>query len=159
MAFHHNSTSRHRRGESGAALIEFALVLLPTLGFLFLLLTLSWVIFGWVCIQEAVREGARTAVTCTPSIGLTAAVDSVVEQYSFGFVTTKNASSVLSVSYYDPTTLKPISGNVTTGDVVKVAVNGLQLYQFAPILENGYTPLYVSAASADMMSCPTPATP
>jgi Flp pilus assembly protein TadG len=147
-----------RKAESGAILVEFALVLLPTLGFLFLLMTLAWVIFAWACIQEGVREGARAAVTCTPATGLNAAVQQVVKQYSFGFVNSANSSSVLSIRYYDPITLQPVTGNVVTGDVVKITVSGLRVYQFAPILLT-YTPLYVSAISADVMSCPSPATP
>lgn len=147
-----------RKAESGATLVEFALVLLPTFGFLFLLMTLAWVIFAWACVQEGVREGARAAVTCSPATGLNATVEQVVQQYSFGFINSGNSSSVLTISYYDPITLQPISGNVMTGDVVKITVSGLHVYQFAPILL-AYTPLYLSATSADVMSCPSPATP
>jgi Flp pilus assembly protein TadG len=147
-----------RKGESGAALVEFALVLLPTFGFLFLLMTLAWMIFAWACVQEGVREGARAAVTCSPVTGLNAAVQQVVQQYSFGFINSGNSSSVLTIRYYDPITLQPVSGNVMTGDVVKITVSGLHVYQFAPILMS-YTPLYISASSADVMSCSSPASP
>jgi Flp pilus assembly protein TadG len=147
-----------RKAESGAALVEFGLVLLPTLGFLFLLMTLAWVIFAWACVQEGLREGTRAAVTCTPATGLNAAVQQVVEQYSFGFINSGNVSSVMTIRYYDPITLQPISGNVITGDVVKITVSRLRVYQFAPILLS-YTPLYVSGSSADIMSCPSPASP
>jgi hypothetical protein len=146
------------RRQSGTALVEFSLVLLPTLACLFVLMTLAWMIFAWACVQEAVREGARAAVTCVPATNLNATIQQVVETYSFGFINSNNVSSVFAVAYYDPITLSPISGKIITGDVVKVSVSGLPIYQFAPIMLT-YTPLYLGAASADIMSCPSPASP
>ena len=147
-----------RRGESGAAIVEFGIVLLPTLGFLFLLLNLAWIIFEWACVQEAVREGVRSAITCSPSAGLNAFVDQIVEQYSFGFINSSNVGNVVSINYYAPGTLSPVNGPVTTGDVVVVSVSGLKVSTFAGIM---YTPqaLYISANSADIMSCSSPASP
>jgi Flp pilus assembly protein TadG len=150
--------SQRRRPQSGSVLVEFALMLLPTFGFLFLLLTLTWVVFAWACVQEAVREGTRAAITCTPSTGLTAAVQAVVQRYSVGFVTTANTPTVLNVVYYDQVTLQPITGSIVSGDVVKVTVSGLEVSQFASIM-HPYTPLYITAASADIMACDSPATP
>jgi Flp pilus assembly protein TadG len=149
-----------RRRESGAAIVEFALALLPLLGFMFLLMALAWIVFAWACVQEAVREGARTAVTCTPVTGLNNAIQQVVQTYSFGFVNASNASSVFSVQYLDPTTLSPIAGQVYSGDVVKVSVSNLPVTTFAPIMRAGTASvLLVGATSSDIMSCPTPATP
>lgn len=151
------STARRRR-QSGAALVEFAISLMPLLGFMFLLIALAWIVFAWACVQEAVREGARAAVTCTPSSGLNAAIQQVVEQYSFGFVNSNNAGQVFSVQYLDPTTLSPVTGQVYSGDVVKVVVSNLPVYTFAPIMRPN-SPIVLGAASSDIMSCPTPATP
>ena len=151
-------TKARREHESGTAIVEFGLVILPAMGFLFLLMNVAWIIFGWACVQEAVREGVRAAVTCSPTTGLNAAVDQVVEQYSFGFINAQNAPSYVSVNYYSPTTLAPVSGLVTTGTVVKVSVNGLPLNTFAAILHSAI-PIHLSATSADLMACSTPATP
>lgn len=148
-----------KRRQSGSAVVEFAWVLLPLLGMLFLLMGLAWVIFAWACVQEAVREGARTAVTCTPSTGLNSAIQQTVETYSFGFVNANNAASVFNVSYYDPNSLAQISsGQVYSGDVVKVSIKNLPIYGFAPIL-HANSPIMVSAISSDILSCPSPATP
>jgi Flp pilus assembly protein TadG len=143
-----------KQSESGAVLVEFAFVLLPTMGFMFLLMALAWVIFAWACVQEGVREGARTAVTCSPSSGLNTAVQQTVQQYSFGFADANNVQ----VDYLDASTLKQKTGLIYSGDVVKVSISNLPVSTFAPIM--GITsPLYVSASAADVMSCLTPASP
>lgn len=162
-------SARNKKSESGAALIEFSLVLIPSLGCIFLLIALAWVVFAWACVQEGVREATRVAVTCTPATGLNAAIKQELQQYSFGFVNPSNIGTVVSVQYLDPSSLAPITGQVYTGDVVKVSVNNLPVNTFVPILQSGphgtgqqlrsSGPLYVGATAADIMSCPTPATP
>lgn len=169
MVANGKKNARTRKSESGAALIEFSLVLIPSLGCIFLLIALAWVIFAWACVQEGVREGTRVAVTCTPATGLNAAIKQVVQQYSFGFINASNIGTVVSVQYLDPSSLAPISGQIYTGDVVKVTVSNLPVDTFVPILQAGANgtgqqlraagPLHVSASAADIMSCPTPATP
>jgi Flp pilus assembly protein TadG len=150
-------TARRLR-ERGTALTEFALVFLPTLGLLFLLANLSWIVFAWACVQEGVREGVRTAITCSPSTGLNAAVQSVVQHYSFGFINAQNAPSILTIQYYSQPTNTVVSGPITTGDIVKVSVSGLQLDVFASGFFNS-SPIYIGATSADVMACSNPATP
>ena len=51
------STKKRR----GVELIEFTLVLLPLLGFIFLVLDLGWAIYKRATLQFAVREGCRYA--------------------------------------------------------------------------------------------------
>lgn len=150
-----NSPKRRKR-QSGATLVEFSLVILPTFGFIFLFINLAWVIFEWACVQEAVREGVRYAITCTPTTQLNSAIDSVIEEYSFGFVNKNNVGSTVSIQYLDPTTLATISGAVSTGDVVKITISGLKVTMFAPV-DVTASPMYVGAVSADVMACTTPA--
>ncbi len=149
-----------RKSESGAVIVEFAWVMMPTLGFMFITMTIAWVIFAWSCVQEGVREGARAAVTCTPNTGLTAAIQQTVIANSLGFVTSSNASGVLHVQYFTQPNLAllPVGQQVVNGDIVKISVQGLPVYQFPAIL---WTPslLSVGASSADVMSCTSPATP
>src|SRR5664280_1848169 len=52
-----------RRRRRGVELIEFTLVLLPLMGFIFLLVDLGWAIYKNATMQFAVREGCRYAVT------------------------------------------------------------------------------------------------
>jgi Flp pilus assembly protein TadG len=142
-----------RRREAGAAIVEFAFVIMPAMGLLFLLMNLAWILFGWASVQEAVREGVRSAVTCAASGGITAGADSVVAQYSFGFLNSQNVASYTTVSFYSPT-LVPLKSTdlVTSGTVVKVSVSGLPLTTFAAIL-HGPMAIQLSATSADIMAC------
>ncbi|HEX7362944.1 MAG TPA: hypothetical protein VF283_20830 [Bryobacteraceae bacterium] len=43
--------------------MEFAFMLLPTLGLFCIIINVAWVIFGRACLQEAVRKGVRYAIT------------------------------------------------------------------------------------------------
>ena len=96
------------------------------MGLLFLLMNLAWILFGWACVQEAVREGVRSAVTCASAGGITAGADSVVVQYSFGFLNSQNVATYTTVSFYSPS-LVPLKSTdlVTSGTVVKVSVKRL----------------------------------
>jgi hypothetical protein len=155
-----------RKRESGATIVEFGIVLLPTLGFMFLLMNLTWIIFEWACVQESIREGVRAAVTCVPTGGhLNTTATDAIQQYSFGFINSSNLSSVVNIQYLDPTTLNPIGGGVTiySGDLVKITISGLKVSLFAPImyadLYNDTHPMYVGAVSADVIACRAPANP
>ena len=152
------AVSKSRKRESGAVLVEFAFVLLPTMGLVFLLLNLAWAIFIWACAQEGVREGARVAITCNPTNGsLWNSIQPVVQQFSLGFV----PSSALQVQYFylNPNTnaLSPVNppAQVSNGDIVKVSVSALKINPLAAIVFSP-TPMYVSASAADIMACPSP---
>lgn len=61
-----NRTLAKRHAERGSTLVEFSLVILPLIGFLFLTLDVAWIFFGWACIQEAAREGGAV---CSDGVG------------------------------------------------------------------------------------------
>src|SRR5450432_1960284 len=90
-----------RTRESGSATVEFSLVILPLFAILFMMIDVTWIIFGSACIQEGAREGSRYAVLGSGQAETTldTAIKQVVQQYSFGFVKTSN----ISVDYYPPT--------------------------------------------------------
>src|SRR5271169_778686 len=79
----------------GVELIEFTLVLLPMLAFIFLLLDLGWGIYKRATLQFAVREGCRYAVTNQTqalkdangkAYGIIDSVKWVVQQRAMGFL-------------------------------------------------------------------------
>ena len=151
--------AKTRNREKGAALVEFALVLVPTLGFVFLFFQIAWLVYAWACVQESVREGVRYGITCPVSSGLNAAIQKVVVQYSFGFVVAGNAKQYFSVHYYSPTDPSTeVAPPIKSGDIIKVTVDALPVYLFPPILHDS-TPILITAASADVMSCPTATMP
>ena len=112
-------------------MVEFSLVLLPLLGFVFLIMDVAWGIFARAAIQEGVREGVRFAVVGVPYGGtygscMSASIQQVVRSYSFGFVNASNLSDV-QTTYYNPSTLAQITtaSGPSGGNIVQVAVNGI----------------------------------
>ncbi len=156
-----------RSRESGGTMVEFSLVLLPLLGFVFLIMDVAWAIFARSAIQEGVREGVRFAVVGTPYSGqcLGASVQQVVKSYSFGFITSNNLSSV-TTTYYSPTTFAQVTGSGSTagGNIVQVSVSGISVVPLAPVWQGktGFlsTPLSLSSVATDVMeSNPYPPCP
>jgi Flp pilus assembly protein TadG len=148
--------------ESGSVIVEFAMVLVPMLAMIFLLMDTAWLIFAKATLQEAVREGVRYGITggagCT---SLNACIQSTIQQYSFGFVTSSNASSVITINYYSPTntgTALSGCGATTGGNVVEVSVSGISLVPLAPLWRSS-APLNLSASSSDVMESGTNACP
>lgn len=146
-----------RRKESGSAIVEFGLVLLPLFAILFMTLDISWIVFAWACIQEGAREGCRYAVTGSGEAESTldTATKAVVQQYSFGFAQSSN----ISVDYYPPTgysssgtpsTLDGESGATAVGNIVKITVSGVTMKSFGPILRT-WNPISLSASATDVL--------
>jgi Flp pilus assembly protein TadG len=144
--------------ESGSTLIEFSIVFLPMLGLLLLTVDVAWAIFARATLQNAVREGVRFAVTGQVLPGnscLGSSVQQIVAQNSVGFIPASQASQYVTVSYYSPTNLAPISGagGPAGGNVVQVSANGVNVRSFGP-LWHGTSPLPISATASDVMESP-----
>lgn len=155
--------SQFWRRDDGSELTEMSLVILPLVAILFLIINVSWILFARSSLQEAVREGVRYAVTGQTMSGecLTASVQQVVQQNSFGFITTANMSSQVSVQFYLQSNLStPVSGFGSTagGNVVKVSVSGVSVAPLGPVLISA-TPLLLAASSSDVMENAPGATP
>ncbi|MGO9262312.1 MAG: TadE/TadG family type IV pilus assembly protein [Bryobacteraceae bacterium] len=156
-------------------LIEFTLVLLPLLGFTFLLLDLGWAIYTRATLQFAVREGCRYAVTNQVqaltdangnAYGAVNSVKWVVQQRAMGFLGSKSTDpgySLIQVNYYNPnsslTTALALPTSCATntgqppnwsGNLVEVSVQNYPAVPFAPLLRSG-TPLNFTARSSDRM--------
>src|ERR1700723_377190 len=97
---------RRRKAQSGNAVVEGALILLPLLAIGFALLDFPLAIFIQNTLQGAVREGCRFAITQqTGTGGQDAAIKAVVETYSMGFLTNADITSGVSsfsITYYNP---------------------------------------------------------
>lgn len=77
---------KRKKSRKGSELLEFTLVLLPMLGFLFLILDIAWAVYSRSTLQYAVAQGVRWAVTSQTigTMGLRASVQTVVQQNAFG---------------------------------------------------------------------------
>jgi Flp pilus assembly protein TadG len=159
----------------GVELIEFTLVLLPLLGFVFLVLDLGWAIYKRATLQFAVREGCRYAVTnqvqsLTDAQGNTyGVIDSikyVVQQRANGFLGSQSTDpgySLIQIRYYNPSSslttalALPTSCANNTGtppnwanNIVEVSVEGYSANPLAPLYRSA-APLSFTARSSDRM--------
>lgn len=85
---------RAAASEQGAEIVEFALVILPLFGFVFLLFSISWMLFAQASLQYAVREGCRYAATSSLTSQAIQNTKNVVQQSSFGFLTSTELDDI-----------------------------------------------------------------
>jgi hypothetical protein len=139
-------------------------MLFGILGFLFLTIDIAWMVFCRANLQTSVREGARyAAVTARDFKGKpvenVTAIQARVQQFSFGFLTGKNA--LITVNWYDPkhtSTPLTVSDACTfnvdcangTGNLVEVSVEN---YPARPLLYvfHDPKPFWFTARSLDRM--------
>jgi Flp pilus assembly protein TadG len=126
----HSHRSRKSR-QRGAEMVEVCLILTPLLLITFLLLNLSMAIFLRSTFQQAVREGARYAITGQTTTTTTCqdtSIKTVVAQNAIGFLNTVPGAATMHVRFRNPAT-GAISSN-STGNIVLVSVEN---YQYAPL--------------------------
>jgi len=126
--------NRRRRGN---ALIEGSFTLLPTFALIIAFVDFGLVLYRWSTLQNAVREGARYAVTfkTSGSLGQDASIRKIVEQHSMGLVKSTDNPQKMKVNYYSPSNLNaPINpgGNIP-GNVVQVSVENISWPWLAPL--------------------------
>jgi len=152
MAYTENRSRRARQG--GNAMLEGALALPPLLMLLFATIDFSIAILVKNTVQSAVREGVRYAVTgqTVGGLGQDESIRTVVENNSLGFLNSSNGDSLISITYYNPTTLAAVSGigSNAPGNIVQVQVTGLSWAWMVPYARSS-APLQISATSMDMV--------
>lgn len=114
-------------------MIEGVLVLVPTFALIFAFIDFGLMFYRWNTLQNAVREGARYAITFDtdmdphngPQSGQSqsAAIKQVVERYSMGIVHAADSPASITVRYcpQNNPTVCASTGNVP-GNIVEVAV-------------------------------------
>lgn len=129
-------------------------MLVPLIGLVLFTVDVSFSIFARATLQHAVREGVRYAVTgqVSGSSCLGASVQQLVAQNSFGFIPSGQASSFVSVQYYNPNTLTAITDNTgpVGGNVVQVSIAGVTVKSFGPLFRSA-APISMSASALDVM--------
>jgi len=140
------------RGERGAELVEFTLVMIPLFGILFLVIDLSWMLFARATLQYAVREGVRYAVTGQTLSGMRQddSIRTVVQQNSMGILSGPAGAASISISYLDPNANLALTSSNAGGNVVQVSVAGVSVFPLAPLFHSG-SPLSMSAVSSDVV--------
>ena len=142
----------------GSVLVEGALATLPVLALLWGTLDVAFAIFIKNTMNFAVRQGVRYAVTSQtmPGLGQDASIKTTVETYSLGLADAlsadHNGMNRISITYYDPVSLAPVTGPGSNagGNIVVVTASGLSWAWMVPLMRSS-APLQFSVASADVM--------
>jgi Flp pilus assembly protein TadG len=154
--------SQRNRRRSGNAILESVFTILPTFALIFAFVDFGLLLFRWATLQEAVREGCRYAITfqTVTGEGQNASIESVVQQYAMGLVTTTDSPQHIFVNYYSVSNLNtPIaSGGNVPGNIVEVSVQNISWAWLAPISgtfgSNAFrdrTPIALSVYSSDIL--------
>jgi len=154
-------TSRACNGcEKGASIIEFGLIVIPLLGFIFLMMDVAWIIFARSTLQHAAREGVRYAITGQTETGKgqLQSIQDAVNRSSFGFLTPNSCNQFaswtdpISIQFFSPTDLQtPLGGTGSNagGNVVQVSINGVKFCS-VPLIVSAPS-ITLSATSSDVM--------
>ena len=143
-------TGKRKSRESGSQVMEATFVIIPLLLMTFLMLDLSMVIFVRTTMQEAVREGARYAITGQNTFGTCQddSIKAVVQYHALGFLKPSSAASTIHVQFVNPSTGG--QGTNAYGNIVNVKIEGYKYSALAPFQRLNY-PLYVFAEASDVM--------
>jgi Flp pilus assembly protein TadG len=143
-------TRRSLNSRKGSEIIEFGLVALPLLAFVFLIIDVAWVLFAQSTLQYAAAEGVRYAVTSQTMSGMgqDASIRTVVIGDAFGFVTSATASNI-AINYYNPSTLVGTASNAG-GNVIEIVISGVNVYPLGPVWRSK-TAMVLTARSSDVM--------
>jgi Flp pilus assembly protein TadG len=138
--------------------VEGAFVLLPMLALMFAMADFPLGIFIQNTLREAVREGVRFAITQqTGSNGQDAAILSVVESYSMGFLSSAGITAgteTFTITYYAGTTLNAVTGvGSNAGGNICVVTATIKHTWMAPVWQTLHL-ITLVASSSDVMEPP-----
>ena len=139
-------------------MLEAALILLPMMALFFAMIDVPFAIFIQNTLWEAAREGIRYAITQqTGAGGQDAAIKSVVERYSMGFLNDADigaGKSTFTITYYNAATLNAVTGTGSNaeGNICVIATT-VQHSWIAPIWQ-GTGVFTFGASSSDVMEAP-----
>lgn len=159
-------SERRRVTSSGSQWVELAFVLLPFFAMLTAFFDVSFVLFSWSTIQNAVREGCRYAITfqTAPPTGATwtcnghqdNCIENDVAYNAMGLVTV--AGGLINVNYYTQaapsTAIASPSGN-SPGNIVIVSILAYPLQWIVPLSGTGGGGMLNSTASPYRPQSPT----
>jgi Flp pilus assembly protein TadG len=170
-----NRLPSRRRRQRGTELLEFTLLLLPLLGFLFILLDVAWAVYTRATLQYAVAQGVRYAVTSQTMNGLGQkdSIRTVVQRSAFGRLGSGSSSpgwSSIQVHFYLPDgtdVSNTAGGNGQQNGVyplVQVSVESFSQKTFMPTikmpgLSTILSPIVMSARAWDRMEASPPTGP
>ena len=153
------SQSRRRRSR-GDTIMEFAFFVLPTFAIICGFFDLGMALFTWNTLQNAVREGARYAITFqTDGSGHhITSIKNCTATASMNFVSASAVSTsgtpYIDVQYYTPPNVANPSGTAVTGtnsnapgNLVEVSIKAYPYKYMAPFSGSFAGPFYANTGS------------
>jgi Flp pilus assembly protein TadG len=151
------SKTSKRAGRRGNTILEAALVLGPLFMLVFGTIDFAMALLMKNCMQAAVREGVRYAITgqTMNGLGQDDSIKTVVQNNALGFLSGTTWKSNVVITYYNPKTLLTVTGvnSNAEGNIVQVSVTGLSWAWMVPYGRSA-VPLPISAASSDVVEPP-----
>ncbi|MGD1091184.1 MAG: TadE/TadG family type IV pilus assembly protein [Bryobacteraceae bacterium] len=136
MSSRTKASLQRKRTSGGNAMVEWMLVMLPTFALITAFFDITFALFSWATIQDAVSEGCRYAITfqTISGDGQDVSIETTVANDSMGLVTV--AGGLINVNYYTqaaPTTaIAAPNGNVP-GNIVTVSIQGYPINWMVPL--------------------------
>jgi Flp pilus assembly protein TadG len=124
--------SRNRRQrQRGAEMVEVCLILTPLFLLTFFLLNVSMALFLRSTFQQAVRLGARYAITgqvTTTGACQDTSIKTVVAQNALGFLNSTAGAAAMHVRFRNPTT-----GAISTNAAGNIVIVSVENYSYSPL--------------------------
>lgn len=127
-----------KKNQSGATMVEFALVAVLFLTVLLAIMDFGRLLFTWNAVAEATRLGARVSVVC--DIGATRVLNSMQK---FAPITSAN----LQINWYDGNGNISTSCNSSNCAGVAVSVTGVTITPASPLTWIGFSSMTVPGFS------------
>jgi Flp pilus assembly protein TadG len=161
-------TLRRNRRRTGNTITELAFMLMPTLALIFGFLDIGFAIFTWNTLQNAVREGARYAITyqVDGSGEQRQSIRNRVAAWSMGFVSASARVTTgpqtagappppyVEINYYSQANMTAPLPNGTggtaanrTGNIVEVAIRRYPYQWMAPFSGSLQSPFYATQST------------
>ena len=121
--------SSNRR--QGAGLVEFCLVFLLFISFVFGFFSISFWLFSKAALHHAAREGVRFAITAKtlPGLAHDASIKQVVRDNAFGLLSSPGQTDAIVIEYFSTDGTGVTSANAA-GNIVRVSIRNYS----APLL-------------------------
>lgn len=155
-----NLSTLPRSRERGAAYVEFGLVFVLFMSFIFASFDFAWAVFTRGTLHHAVREGVRYAITAQMESGFghDDSIRNIVQANSLGLIRSEEEYDSVKVQYYRPACVGDCSTPFNDpGNIVVVSVEDYPVkpaVSFMGLVE----PYFINVAAVDKME-PFPGSP
>ena len=114
---------RAKNCRRGAGLVEFCLVFLLFLSFVFGFFSISFCLFAKAALHHAAREGVRFAITAKtlPGMAHDASIKQVVQNNAFGLLSAAGQTDAVLIEYFGADGSGPTAVN-GAGNIVRVSI-------------------------------------